>query len=232
MTQESAARVEGLRERHRRRTAADLENAALDLFTERGFDGVTIDDIAAAADVSRRTFFRYFASKEDVILSDHPRRLDELQAELDRRPADEPALTALRHAILSLVSTYEENRDHMVRRFRLLTTTPALEARSLCLQRNWETSVTEMLAARMGVDPAQDLRPGVVAATTMAAMRVATANWLAGGGQGDLPAIVADALDLLDGGLQAAATPEPEPAPPRRRPASSRPGGSVRRRAH
>jgi AcrR family transcriptional regulator len=225
MTKESAP-VEGLRERHRKRTAADLEEAALALFTKRGFDAVTIDDIAAAADVSRRTFFRYFASKEDVILSDHPRRLDELEAALDRRPPDEPALTALRHAILSLAGSFEEQRDHMLRRFRLVTTTPALEARSLCLQRNWESAVTAMLAERMGVDPAKDLRPGVVAATAMAAMRVATVNWLAGGGQGDLPAIVADSLDLLDGGLQAAAT-----SPGRRR-GSNRPGKPSRARAH
>lgn len=205
MTQESAAPTEGLRERHRKRTAGDLEEAALRLFSDKGFDAVTIDDIAAAADVSRRTFFRYYASKEDVILSDHPKRLGELQAALDRRPADEPALTALRHAILSLADSFEEQRDHMLRRFRLVTGTPALEARSLCLQRNWETAVTAMLAGRMGVDPAKDLRPGVVAATTMAAMRMATNNWLSGGGEGDLPSIVADALDLLDGGLQAAA---------------------------
>ena len=223
MTNESAAPVEGLRERHRKRTAADLEEAALALFCEKGFDAVTIDDIAAAADVSRRTFFRYFASKEDVILSDHPKRLDELAAALNRRPADEPALTALRHAILSLAGSFEEQRDHMLARFRLITTTPALEARSLCLQRNWETSVTAMLAARMGVDPAEDLRPGVVAATTMSAMRIATANWLAAGGQDDLPKIVADALDLLDGGLQAAASP-----PVRRRPASNRPPAPAR----
>ena len=226
MTKESAAPVEGLRERHRKRTAADLEEAALELFCTKGFDAVTIDDIAAAADVSRRTFFRYFASKEDVILSDHPKRLDELQAALNRRPADEPALTALRHAILSLADSYEEQRDHMLARFRLVTDTPALEARSLCLQRNWETSVTAMLAERMGVDPAKDLRPGTVAATTMAAMRVATANWLAGGGQGDLPAIVAAALDLLDGGLQAAAN-----SPARRRSASTRPSSPPHARA-
>src|SRR5436305_7665956 len=229
MTHESAAPVEGLRERHRKRTAADLEAAALDLFCERGFDAVTIDDIAAAADVSRRTFFRYFASKEDVILSDHPKRLDELQAALDRRPAEEPALTALRHAIMSLVTTYEEQREHMLRRFRLMTTTPSLEARSLCLQRNWETSVTAMLAARMGVDPAKDLRPGVVAATAMAAMRVATANWLARGGRGDLPATVAAALDLLDGGLQAAATATAAPA--RRRRAAAPPTEAARAQA-
>ena len=225
MTNESAAPVEGLRERHRRRTAADLEEAALALFCAKGFDAVTIDDIAAAADVSRRTFFRYYASKEDVILSDHPTRLDELHAALNRRPADEPALTALRHAVLSLAGSYEEQRDHMLARFRLVTDTPALEARSLCLQRNWETSVTAMLAERMGVDPAKDLRPGTVAATTMAAMRVATANWLAGGGEGDLPAIVAAALDLLDGGLQAAAN-----ATTRRRSASTWPAAPPRTR--
>ena len=226
MTNESAAPVEGLRERHRKRTAADLEEAALELFCAKGFDAVTIDDIATAADVSRRTFFRYFASKEDVILSDHPKRLGELQAALDRRPADEPALTALRQAILSLAGSYEEQRDHMLRRFRLVGETPALEARSLCLQRNWETAVTGMLAERMDVDPTKDLRPATVAATTMAAMRVATANWLAGGGQSDLPVIVAAALDLLDGGLQAAAN-----ATTRRRSASTRPAAPPRTRA-
>jgi AcrR family transcriptional regulator len=226
MTNESAAPVEGLRERHRKRTAADLEEAALELFCAMGFDAVTIDDIAAAADVSRRTFFRYYASNEDVILSDHPKRLDELHAALDRRPADEPALTALRHAVLSLAGSYEERREHMLARFRLVTDTPALEARSLCLQRNWETSVTAMLAERMGVDPATDLRPGTVAATTMAAMRVATANWLAGGGQDDLPAIVAAALDLLDGGLQAAAN-----GSSKGRSAATKPGSTPRTRA-
>jgi AcrR family transcriptional regulator len=192
----------GLRERHRRRTAAQLEEVALRLFAERGFDAVTVDNIAAEAEVSRRTFFRYFASKEDVLLSDHPRRLAELRAALEARPPGEPVLTALRHALLSMSGGYEEERERLLRRARIMAGTPSLQARSLGHQRAWEQALTDLVAARLGVDPAGDLRPGVVAATTLAAMRVAWAAWLAGGGEAHLPTLVAEALDLLDGGLQ------------------------------
>ena len=218
---------EGLRERHRRRTAADLERVALTLFIERGFDAVTVDDIAAATDVSRRTFFRYFASKEDVLLADHPRRLAELRAALEARPSDEPALSALRCAILSMTGSYEQERERLLRRFTVMSQTPSLQARSLLRQRAWEEAVTEMVAARLGFEPAGDMRPAVVAATTLAAVRVAIGNWLAEGGGADLPKMVAEALDLLDGGLQAAAIPPPSPPsrPPKRpgKPAKPKP---------
>jgi AcrR family transcriptional regulator len=194
--------ADGLRERHRLRTEAALEQAALRLFAERGFDVVSVDDIAARADVSRRTFFRYFASKEDVLLADHPRLLAHLRRALGGRPEDEPALTALRHAILSMAGGYETERQRLLDRARIMARTPSLQARSLAHQRLWEEAVADMVAERIGVDPAVDLRPGVVAASTLASLRVAVAAWLARDGQPHLPTLVAEALDLLDGGLE------------------------------
>jgi AcrR family transcriptional regulator len=192
----------GLRERRKRLTAAELEAAALRLFGERGFDSVTVDDIAAEADVSRRTFFRYFASKEDVLLADHFVQLARLREAMAVRPPDETILTALRNALLSMTGDFEERKEMVILRGRIMRETPSLQARSLVHQRAWEGAMQEMVADRLGVDPVLDLRPGVVAATALAAMRVAFTNWLMAGATGDLIAMTTEALDLLDGGLQ------------------------------
>jgi AcrR family transcriptional regulator len=193
---------EGLRERHRRLTAAEIEEAALRMFAERGFDAVPVDDIAIAAGISRRTFFRYFSSKEDVLFHENTQRQVELAEALSARPAGEPVLTALRHAILSMVSDFEQERERLLRRLRIIYGSPALQAGALGRQQSWEQAVSELVAQRLGVDPVVDLRPGVVASTTLAAVRVAIGMWLAGEGRANLPALVAEALDLLDGGLQ------------------------------
>ncbi|HZQ77383.1 MAG TPA: TetR family transcriptional regulator [Acidimicrobiia bacterium] len=192
----------GLRERRKRLTAAELEAAALRLFGERGFDAVTVDDIAADADVSRRTFFRYFASKEDVLLADHHVQLARLREAMAARPPGEAILTALRNALLSITGDFEDRREKVILRGRIMRETPSLQARSLVHQKSWEDAMQQMVAERLGVDPVADLRPGVVAATALAAMRVAFNNWLNAGAKGDLIALTAEALDLLDGGLQ------------------------------
>ena len=191
----------GLRERRKRLTAAELEAAAYRLFGARGFDAVTVDDIAAEADVSRRTFFRYFASKEDVLLADHFVQLARLREAMASRPADEPIVTALRNALLSLTGDFEERKEMVITRAKLMRDTPSLQARSLVHQKLWEEAMQEMVATRLGVDPVKDLRPGVVAAAALAAMRVAFTNWLAAGCDGDLIELTTKALDLLDGGL-------------------------------
>jgi AcrR family transcriptional regulator len=192
----------GLRERRKKLTAAELEAAALRLFGERGFDAVTVDDIAAEADVSRRTFFRYFASKEDVLLADHLVQLARLRQAMAARPPDETILTALRNAILSMTGDFEDRKEMVILRGRIMRETPSLQARSLVHQRAWEEAMQAMVADRLGVDPTVDLRPGVVAATALAAMRVAFTNWLTTGATDDLIAMTTEALDLLDGGLQ------------------------------
>ena len=192
----------GLRERRKRLTAAELEAAALRLFGARGFDAVTVDDIAAEADVSRRTFFRYFASKEDVLLADHHVQLARLREAMAARPSGEAILTALRNALLSITGDFEDRRERVILRGRIMRETPSLQARSLVHQKSWEDAMQQMVADRLGVDPVLDLRPGVVAATALAAMRVAFNNWLNAGATGDLIALTAEALDLLDGGLQ------------------------------
>ena len=201
-TARATALASGLRERHRERTRAELEEAALRLFDERGYDAVTVEDIAAAADVSRRTFFRYFPGKEDVFFGDQKERAEQLRQALAACPRQEPPLSALRHAVLVMTADIELDREQLLRRARIMAATPSLYARSQVQQRSGEQFVAELMAEWLGVDPAVDLRPGIVAAASLATIRVAFNAWLAGGGEGDLPGMVAKALDLLDGGLR------------------------------
>jgi AcrR family transcriptional regulator len=222
---------ESLRERHRKRTLAELEQVALQLFAERGFDAVTVDDIAAEANVARRTFFRYFASKDEVLFADHRNQLDALREALAARPVDEPPLTALRRAILSMADSYEEDRERLLHRAKILAATPSLRSRGLDRQRAGEQAVTDLVAEWLGVDPTRDLRPAIVAAATLAALRVALNAWLADGGTAHLPTLAAEALDLLDGGLQHCVTRAKPPRRKRNDSAREPATGSARRRA-
>src|SRR2546428_8277749 len=155
MAEQSTTTIErprsGLRERGSGLTAADLEAAALRLFGERGFDSVTVDDIAAEADVSRRTFFRYFASKEDVLLADHFVQLARLREAMAARPPDEPILTALRNALLSTTGDFEDRKEKAILRGRIMRDTPSLQRRSLVLQQAWAGALQEMAAERLKV---------------------------------------------------------------------------------
>lgn len=187
----------GLRERKKQRIRAQLTDAALRLFSERGFDGVTVEEIAAEVEVSPRTFFRYFGSKEDVLFGDSDETLAELRDVLASRPLDEPVLTAVRHAILALAQAYETERDLILLRGRIMRDTTSLRAHGLERQTAWEGAITEAVADRLGADPAADLRPRMVAGCAVVALRAAATTWLERGGGDDLSELVAEALDLL-----------------------------------
>jgi AcrR family transcriptional regulator len=190
-----------LRERNKARTRAELEQAAFALFADRGFDAVTVEDIASASGVSRRTFFRYFDSKEDVLLADLPERLATLRSALKARLPDEAPMTAVRNAFLEVAGGYESRRTALEARARIMSSTPSLLARSLERQAEWEKTVSAMVADRLGLTDAS-LGPAVLAAATLAASRVAMDAWLDGDDKTQLQALTGEAMDLVAGGLQ------------------------------
>jgi AcrR family transcriptional regulator len=191
---------ESLVDRRRRLVRADIGRVAINLFAERGFDAVTVDDIAAAAGISQRTFFRYFATKDEVVL-DYERRLHErLVAVVADRPTEEGPVTALRNAYLATSQVAPEDRDHVVQLGRILAAAPELRATAHGARTTSNDDLVELIAARMGM-PAADARPrGVVAAMTAVAA-VEWAAWVEGGGDGDPAERIGAALALVEVGL-------------------------------
>src|SRR5690348_7694549 len=125
-------RAAGLRERKKRRTREALIDAALDLFLTRGYDATTIDEIVAAVDVSQRTFFRYFAGKEDVALAFLTEYDEIFVAAVAARPGGEPPLVSMRIALHAWLGAIEDGDEQHTSRFRalrrIIEDTPVLAA--------------------------------------------------------------------------------------------------------
>ncbi len=192
----------GRRERKKQETHRALEEAAWRLFLRKGFDTTTIDDITEAVDVSQRTFFRHFASKEAVLYADLDDQLVELRAELRARPGDERLLTAVRRAVLALADDFTERRDQHLMRAQIAQASPAVEVyQRTVVQTAFEDVITEAVAERLAVGVDDDLRPRLVAGAASAAIGAAYARWLASGGSADLPSLVNEAFDVLERGI-------------------------------
>ncbi len=183
----------GLRERNKLRRHDQITEAALRLFAERGFDGTTIDEIAAAAEVSRRTFFRYFARKEDVLLDWKRRTAKELRDALNARPPGEAPLQAVHGALATVASTYGEQPELTLGLLRMFESGPDLRAADYPA---WDAVLTEGVARRAGVDPLRDPMPRLVVTIGFAVFSATVQNWAESGGRGHL-------LDQLDEGFAA-----------------------------
>lgn len=194
--------AEGTRERRRRLTAREVERVAIDLFAERGFDAVTVDEIASAAHISRRTFFRYYPNKEDVVLAAGEKQLDALKQGLASRPSSESALEAIRNAFIGMADRFELGRDEYLRRWGIVTACPALGARAYGAQWEWDETISDFVAARLGVDASQDLRPRLIGGTVMGALRAAIAAWILGDSR-ELTVLLNETFDMLGQGLDA-----------------------------
>ncbi|WP_214106536.1 TetR/AcrR family transcriptional regulator [Acrocarpospora catenulata] len=171
----------GLRERKKQRTRLALIDAALDLFLGQGYEATTIDQIAASVDVSPRTFFRYFGSKEDVVLAMHADTQDILLAELADRPDTEApfeALTqAMRITLAAVTEGDEAHRERLVKTMRLIGDNPLFTAGQMRLITDSEQRLVAEISRRRGVD---DLRSHFVVAVFTAAVRVASEFCLPG----------------------------------------------------
>jgi AcrR family transcriptional regulator len=196
----------GLRERKKQRTREALIDAAHALFCANGFEATTIDQIAEAVEVSSRTFFRYFTSKEDVALSLADEQIAAVLEAFAAQPADMPVLTAMRTAAVEVLRAYEADaRFHSLQ--NLISVSPALTAARVERGTARFDEVTRLIGARMGVDPAADPRPYLVASVALCAVQTAVVAWRAAGHQAPESELTRQAFDLLSTGLDYPAGP-------------------------
>jgi AcrR family transcriptional regulator len=191
----------GLRERKKAETREALASAALRLAVERGPDRVTVDEIADAAGVSARTFFNYFASKEDAILGNTSTSTSRLLEALAVRPDDEPPLDALRIAWHASVDHLQADPDEWIARNRLVRAYPELSMRYAARQAWLERELVAEIARRTGLDADADPYPALVAGTAMTAARVALTLWQQRGPRRALPRLLDEVFDRLANGL-------------------------------
>jgi AcrR family transcriptional regulator len=202
------AETTGLRERKKAQTRRALTAAAIRLAIERGSpDRVTVEEISEAAEVSPRTFFNYFSSKEDAILGVDPEGRAALRTELELRPDDEPPVDALRNALLATAEGMDENAELWAQRLQLVREHPSLTPGYVASFADFERGLVEAMAARLGMDPDADLYPTVVVATALTVMRVTVKHWQANAASTPLADLVDDTFDRLAGGLPAPPTP-------------------------
>jgi AcrR family transcriptional regulator len=190
----------GLRERKKLKTRHTIQREAFRLFAEHGYDATSVDQIAAAAEISPSTFFRYFSTKEDVVVSDEYDPM--LAVALRARPADEPILDAIRHAINDLMNQMlAADREELLFRARLTYTVSALRARSLEEQLRSQHAIAALIAERTGRTP-NDLELNCAAAMITAVSAVVVRHWVERDGVDDLAELFDRHIGLLSSGLQ------------------------------
>ncbi|GAA2214995.1 TetR/AcrR family transcriptional regulator [Nonomuraea monospora] len=184
----------GLRERKKAQTRQAVHEAALRLTVEHGLDNVTVEAIADAANISRRTFSNYFDGKEDALLYGDEQRLDTLVLRVREQPADRTAWQALRGALQSLYAETGGPDREWHQRARLAMNHPSLLARQLAGRVRLERSLSQAVAER---EQPGGVGPEMVTAAFLSAMRIATQRWCADSETRSLHELTVLALDEI-----------------------------------
>ncbi|GAA4996925.1 mycofactocin system transcriptional regulator [Pseudonocardia tropica] len=173
---------------------SEIEHIALEMFSDQGFEHTTVDDVAHAAGIGRRTFFRYFASKNDIAWGAFDEQLVRMRAVLAAQPSDLPTLEGVRRAVLEFNHVEPDEQPWHRRRLRLILQTPALQAHSTLRYASWREVVADYVAERRGGD-ASDLVPQSIGHACLGVCIAAYERWLADDGS--------ELADLLDEVLRA-----------------------------
>jgi AcrR family transcriptional regulator len=193
----------GLRERKKLATRLALHEAALRLVAERGLEHVSVDDITTRADVSPRTFFNYFSSKDDAVLGLDPDAMHRQVQALHDRPADESPVEALRAVAREQALAMAGETDLWPLRLTVIDAHPVLIGRLAAMFGESERVMAEAIAQRTGTRVGVDVYPTLLAGVAGVAMRTALHRWHATDFTASLPALVDEAWDALQAGLPA-----------------------------
>ncbi len=193
----------GLRERKKLATRQALHEAALRLVADRGLANVSVDDIAEQADVSPRTFFNYFSSKDDAVLGLDPDASAHQVAAFLARPGDETPLQALRAVARTQAAQMATDTELWPLRLKVIDSCPPLLGRLAAAFGEGERALAEAVATRSGTRAGADAYPTLLAGVAGVAMRTALHRWLASDFTAALPALLDEAWDLVAAGLPA-----------------------------
>ncbi len=207
-TAAASATPASLRERKKLATRLGIRRAALDLIAERGFSHVTVEDIAAAADVAPRTFFNYFPSKEAVLFGGEPDRAEELRARLVHDLPGRSALEVLRVVLAEYARSVAESLAALggeptrwVRQMKAAHADPQLRAAQAAHMAQVEAGIAAGLAERLGADPSRDAYPTLLASAATGVLRATMSFWAASGGAVPLDSLVGAAYQAMADGF-------------------------------
>lgn len=186
-----------LREQLKATTRQELTRIGLDLFLLHGFANTTIDQIVAPLGISKRTFFRYFKTKEDLVFEWQTQMAPALVLELNARPREETPFQAVSETLFSLLTRINENPELSFALMRLLKETPSLAGRDMENRMVWEQALTTALIEREGRKVMARLKARIIVGMAMTAWTAALDEWYAGGGKAKLRPLMAQAFSLI-----------------------------------
>ena len=192
----------GLRERKKQQTRTAILNEADSRFASKGFEATTVDELCEAVEISKRTFFRYFASKEDLVFPNHEERLARFLSFLEQAPPALSAFDTLRGASRAFATEYTHHRERFLGQQLLIKSSQSLVARENAIDREWERVMAAWFETRLPVDGEQPaLFAKVMAGAAIGVIRATMRHWYDGGAVEDLEALGHSALVRLEEGF-------------------------------